>query len=63
MAFDHHPGLAALHQVITGGAAKPAPIEQSMVKEAEKKAEIEEITKEVQDDARLARPQWKGFGS
>jgi uncharacterized protein YaaN involved in tellurite resistance len=62
MVFQN-PGLEALHQYITGGQASPAPIEQTVTAEAEKKAEIEEITKEVQDDARIERPVWKGFGN
>jgi hypothetical protein len=62
MVFQN-PGLEALHQYITKGQNPPSPIEQTMVEEAEKKAEIKEITKEVQEDARLERPKWKGFGS
>ncbi|AEX56050.1 hypothetical protein S-CBS4_gp083 [Synechococcus phage S-CBS4] len=60
MAFQN-PGLEALHQFITGNAPA-SPIEQTVVQEAEKNVEIEEITKELQDDARLERPKWKGFG-
>jgi len=62
MAFQN-PGLEALHQYITGDKKTASPIEETMVAEAEKKTEIEEITKEVQEDARLERPQWKGFGN
>ena len=62
MVFEN-PGLEALHQYITKGQQSASPIEETMVAEAEKKAEIEEITKEVQEDARLERPQWKGFGN
>lgn len=62
MVFQN-PGLEALHQYITGEQKSPAPIEQTVAAEAEKKAVIEEITKEVQEDARLERPKWKGFGS
>lgn len=62
MVFDN-PGLEALHQYITKGQNPASPIEQTMAVETEKKAEIEEITKEVQEDARLERPQWKGFGN
>ena len=46
MAFEHHPGLAALHQAIAG--------EQNSAKEI--KEEIEAITKEVEEDKRLRRP-------
>ena len=46
MAFEHHPGLAALHQAITG--------EQNNAKE--NKEEIEAIAKEVEEDKRLRRP-------
>lgn len=62
MVFQN-PGLQALHQYITGEQQSVSPIEETVVVEAEKKAEIEEITKEVQEDARLERPKWKGFGS
>ena len=62
MVFQN-PGLEALHQYITKGQSPASPIEETMTVEADKKAEIEEITKEVQDDARLDRPKWKGFGS
>lgn len=62
MVFQN-PGLEALHQYITGGQKSITPIEQAVTAEVEKKAEIEEITKEVQEDARLERPKWKGFGS
>lgn len=62
MVFQN-PGLEALHQYITGNQKTAAPIEETMVVEADKKAEIEEIAKEVQEDARLERPKWKGFGS
>jgi dihydroorotate dehydrogenase len=61
MVFQN-PGLEALHQYITGEQKSAAPIEQNVTAEAEKKAEIEEITKEVQEDARIERPVWKGFG-
>ena len=46
MAFEHHPGLAALHQAITG--------EQNNAKES--KEEIEAIAKEMEEDKRLRRP-------
>lgn len=46
MAFEHHPGLAALHQAITG--------QRSNAKES--KEEIEAIAKEVEEDKRLRRP-------
>lgn len=46
MAFEHHPGLAALHQAIAG--------EQNNAKES--KEEIEAIAKEVEEDKRLRRP-------
>jgi hypothetical protein len=62
MAFAHHPGLAALHQAITNGQTEPTPIAETVAAQVEKKVEIEEITKELQDDARLERPKWKGFG-
>ena len=62
MVFQN-PGLQALHQYITGEQKSAPPIEQTVTAEAEKKAEIEEITKEVQEGARLERPKWKGFGS
>lgn len=62
MVFQN-PGLEALHQYITGGQESPAPIEQTVAAETEKKAEIEEITKEVQESARIERPVWKGFGN
>lgn len=61
MVFQN-PGLEALHQYITGEQKSSAPVEQTVTAGAEKKAEIEEITKEVQEDARLERPKWKGFG-
>ncbi len=64
MAFEHHPGLAALHSVITGGQ-QPAP-----------QKELEEIVKDIADDAKVERQEaerqeiepviaraWKGFGS
>ena len=64
MAFQN-PGLEALHQFVTG--SNPAPdsapvIEQNVAEQVDNKVEIEEITKELQDDARLERPKWKGFG-
>lgn len=62
MVFQN-PGLQALHQYITGERQSVSPIEETVAAEAEKKAEIEEITKEVQEDARLERPKWKGFGN
>lgn len=46
MAFEHHPGLAALHQAITG--------QRNNAKES--KEEIEAIAKEVEEDKRLRRP-------
>jgi hypothetical protein len=55
MVFQN-PGLEALHQYITNGQSPASPIEETMAVEADKKAEIEEITKEVQGDARLDRP-------
>jgi len=64
MAFQN-PGLEALHQYITRNNSAPesAPaIEQNVAEQIEKSVEIEEITKELQDDARLERPKWKGFG-
>jgi hypothetical protein len=68
MVFQN-PGLEALHQYITRNnsapesAPKSAPaIEQNVIEQIEKSVEIEEITKEIQDDARLERPKWKGFG-
>jgi hypothetical protein len=64
MAFQN-PGLEALHQFITAPNSAPnsAPaIEQNVAEQVENKVEIEEITKELQDDARLERPKWKGFG-
>jgi len=60
MVFQN-PGLEALHQFVTKGNPAPA-IEQTVAAETEKNVEIEEITKELQDDARLERPKWKGFG-
>jgi hypothetical protein len=33
-----------------------------VVEQVENNVEVEEITKELQDDARLERPKWKGFG-
>ncbi len=59
MAFDHHPGLAALHSAISGG------------QEAQQKKELEEIVKDIADDAKVERQEsepvisrtWKGFGS
>jgi hypothetical protein len=64
MVFQN-PGLEALHQYITRNNSTPesAPvIEQNVVEQIEKSVEIEEITKDIQDDARLERPKWKGFG-
>lgn len=64
MVFQN-PGLEALHQYITRNNSVPecAPaIEQNVAEQIEKKVEIEEITKELQEDARLERPKWKGFG-
>lgn len=61
MVFEN-PGLEALHQYITNGQQPVPPIEQTMAVEADKKAEIEEVTKDVQETARLDRPKWKGFG-
>ncbi len=62
MVFQN-PGLEALHQYITGNQKPATPIEETMAAEAEKKAEIEEIAKEVQESARVERPVWKGFGN
>jgi len=68
MAFAN-PGLEALHQFVTSKNSAPdsapdsAPvIKQSVVEQVENNVEVEEITKELQDDARLERPKWKGFG-
>ena len=64
MVFQN-PGLEALHQFVTGNNHAPdsAPaIEQNVAEQVENKVEIEEITKDLQDDARLERPKWKGFG-
>lgn len=64
MAFQN-PGLEALHQFVTANNPAPdsaPPIEQNVAEQVENKVEIEEITKELQDDARLERPKWKGFG-
>ena len=64
MAFQN-PGLEALHQFVTANNTAPdsaPPIEQNVAEQVENKVEIEEITKELQDDARLERPKWKGFG-
>ncbi|MGA0792740.1 MAG: hypothetical protein ACO3O5_09940 [Burkholderiaceae bacterium] len=64
MAFQN-PGLEALHQFVTANNSTPNPapaIEQNVAEQVENKVEIEEITKELQDDARLERPKWKGFG-
>ena len=55
MAFEHHAGLAALHAAITG--------ERTATEEAEERIELEAITKEIQDDVKVNRPTWKGFGS
>lgn len=52
MVFEHNPGLAFLHSVVTGE-------ETNAAEAAEAKTEIEEITKEIQEDARLDRPQWQ----
>ena len=60
MAFQN-PGLEALHQFVTANNPAPA-IEQNVAEQVENKVEIEEITKDLQDDARLERPKWKGFG-
>ena len=57
MAFDHHPGLAALHAAIAGNS------EPSVAEEKEQKKELEEITKELAEDLKINRPAWKGFGS
>lgn len=56
MAFAHHPGLAALHAAI-------ATQEPSVAQELEKRIELEEIAKDIQDDVKVNRPTWKGFGS
>jgi hypothetical protein len=64
MAFAN-PGLEALHQFVTSKNSAPdsAPvIKQNVVEQVENNVEVEEITKELQDDARLERPKWKGFG-
>jgi hypothetical protein len=60
MVFQN-PGLEALHQYITRNNSAPA-IENNVAEQVENNVEIEEITKELQDDARLERPKWKGFG-
>lgn len=61
MVFQN-PGLEALHQYITGNQKPASPIEQTMVAQAETNAQIEEINREVQEEPRLERPTWKGFG-
>ncbi|MFZ9998303.1 MAG: hypothetical protein ACO3HP_04725 [Candidatus Nanopelagicaceae bacterium] len=64
MVFQN-PGLEALHQYITRNNSVPNPapaIENNVAEQVENNAEIEEITKELQDEARLERPKWKGFG-
>jgi len=55
MAFEHHPGLAALHAVI--GASNEPSIEE----ELKAKTELEEITRELQEEGRIERPRRKGF--
>lgn len=55
MAFEHHPGLAALH------AAIGVPNEPSVAEELEAKKELEEITKELQEEVRIERPKRRGF--
>lgn len=55
MAFEHHPGLAALH------AAIGVPNEPSVAEELEAKKELEEITKELQEEGRIERPKRRGF--
>ena len=65
MAFEFHPGLAALHAAITG--------QEPAVQEAiEEKKELEEIVKEFADDAKVERTEpvlekplhsWRGFGN
>lgn len=58
MAFEHSPGLAALHAFMSGKQ------ELSVEEEKEVKAELEAITKDIEDDEKLSRPVWKGgFGS
>jgi hypothetical protein len=56
MAFEHHAGLAALHAAITGG-------ERTASEETQQRVELEAIAKDIQDDAKVNRPTWKGFGS
>lgn len=62
MAFDHHPGLAALHNAIVGNNVF-VDAGKSVEEEQEEKRELEEITKEIVEDAKLNRPSWKGFGN
>lgn len=64
MAFEHHPGLAALHAAIAGDAAVAAAQEPSVEEEAAEAAELEAIVKEIADDTKVSRSTWKGgFGS
>jgi hypothetical protein len=56
MAFEYHAGLAALHAVIAGG-------ERTATEEDQECAELEAIAKDIQDDVKVNRPAWKGFGS
>lgn len=64
MAFEHHPGLAALHAIVTGQ-------ELSVEEAAAEQKQLEEITKDIADDAKVERQEaepvplrtWKGFGS
>lgn len=62
MAFEHHPGLAALHHAIVGNNVF-VDAGKSVEQEREEKRELEEITKELTEDTKLNRPSWKGFGS
>lgn len=55
MAFEHHAGLAALHAAITS--------ERTAEEAVEERIELEAIAKEIQDDVKVNRPTWKGFGS
>lgn len=65
MVFQN-PGLAALHHYITGEESVLVPTsqeEQNLTETKEEKAVVEEIAKDIQDDARLERSKWKGgFG-
>lgn len=63
MAFEHHPGLAALHAAIAGDAAVAVQHEPSIEEEAAEAAELEAIAKEIADDNKVIKSMWKGgFG-